>query len=329
MRGLPATLRALIFVSGYRVVAAASAIDFSFYPLKAQDCLYRASNSSNCATDTVAAANACLCFNGGNFVTNTAGCLGRTDPGDIETVYSTMKTACSDSKTPLGVSKEQYLTAAAGASASTTQSTTMATGITSSPTTTNGGQQDGERKGLSTGAKAGIIAGSSVAGIALLAGLVFFFLRKRRRRDGEESHPMLPQDHGPLIHSMLPPHHGEAGNNVAWVHDAKWRPTLAPGDGHNARFEWESPYDLSYPKAPPLTPTPPLPPHTRSPPAHEHPQVYELVGSDRQPTEMPGSVMFEVEGSPVPRQGEWRYHAATFDAADTSYPSQVARRPSR
>ncbi|KAK0714733.1 hypothetical protein B0H67DRAFT_446927, partial [Lasiosphaeris hirsuta] len=248
---------------------AATVIDFSFYPLDAQDCMYQTSNSSNCATETVAATNSCLCSNGGNFVTNTAKCLGSSDPSDLSSVYQTMKQACFDSKTPLNVAEAQYMSAAGftGSLAATQPTATSATSSakTAAASTTRPAAVDGENseglsnqnKGLLKGARIGIIAGSSVAGIAMLAGLLLFLLRYRRRKDGEESHPMLPQDHGASIHTFLPtpaktsaldlensPYTGAGVGE--WPKDAKWRPSTTPPEYRNSAFNWETPYDLAY-----------------------------------------------------------------------------------
>ncbi|KAK1755845.1 hypothetical protein QBC47DRAFT_198111 [Echria macrotheca] len=336
MRNLPPTLLAFVFASVYRLTLA-SVIDFSFYPTLAQDCLYQASNSSNCAADTVAATNTCLCHNGGDFVTNAASCLGRSDPSDVQAVYDTMKTACSNSNTPLSVSEKQYLAAAASpsstptvsASSTATPTATATVTATTAAATSSAATGGGTGSGVSVAVVVAVSVGS-VVGTALVAGLAFFLIRRRRRRNNEESHPMLPPEHGSPSHALLPPH-GEAGHgSVGWVEDAKWRPTVDPGSGRSPGFGWESPNDFSYPKPPPpLTPTPPLQPHTRFPSQHASPYVFELAGSDRQPSEMPGSATMEMEGSPVPRQGEWRYHGAPPDAVDTSYPPQVARRTSR
>ncbi|KAK3352518.1 hypothetical protein B0T25DRAFT_415485, partial [Lasiosphaeria hispida] len=268
MRGLTPPLAALILVS--LSGAAATVIDFSFYPLDAQDCMYQASNSSNCDTETVSATNSCLCSNGGNFVTNTAKCLGGSDPSDLSSVYQTMKQACSDSKTPLSVAESQYmsaagftgsLTATQPAATSTTSSAKTAAASTTGPAVTDGEGSSNQNKGLSTGARVGVIAGSSVAGIALLAGLLLFLLRYRKRKDGEESHPMLPQDHGAPIHMLLPtpaetsaldlensPHMGAGVGE--WPKDAKWRPSTTPPPYRNSAFNWETPYDLAYPGLP-------------------------------------------------------------------------------
>lgn len=356
---LTTSLAALLAASGVAAVT-----DFSFYPLAAQDCLYKASNSSSCPETSVSETNKCLCSNGGNFVTNAAKCLGTSDPKDVSTVYSTMRQACSDSKTPLSVTEQQFLSAASPKSSTTssasrtstststtssstgsTTSTSQSESTTGSPTPTgsrdhqNSGTQQGE-KGLSTGAKAGIIAGGAIAGVALLAAVVILLVRRKRRKDSEESHPMLLQG------SHFYPTPGETvvvGHNTShhsggsWQDEAKWRPTNTPSpDPRNSTFNWETPYDpVGSPPmkqgfaTPPLqqqgylTPLPPLqqggfpagqfhayqpPPLSPQPPVPQPPPVFELVGSSQQPAEAPGSTISgstaaEIEGTPVPSHG--------------------------
>lgn len=61
--------------------------NFSDYPSGTHTCLNDASNSSNCQGDTSAEMNACLCSNGGDFVTNSAECIAAQDPGDLQATW--------------------------------------------------------------------------------------------------------------------------------------------------------------------------------------------------------------------------------------------------
>ncbi|KAK5661267.1 hypothetical protein OQA88_11161 [Cercophora sp. LCS_1] len=221
----------------------------------------------------------------------------------------------------------------AAATAATSSATSPATPSNTSPAKPTRTQpavsEEDQTKGMSSGAKIGIIVGASTAGAILVAGVAFWLIRRRRNRDHEESHPMLPHEYGAPIHSLLPGP-GEMGHhNPGWVQDAKWRPTVAPGDSGNG-FNWETPYDVAYggyPKPPPPPAFTPTPPRSYASPK---PQVYELVGSHQLPVEVPGSTMIEMEGSPVPPQNEWRWTPGMDPSlVDTSYPSQVARRTSR
>ncbi|KAM7195607.1 hypothetical protein V8F33_006611 [Rhypophila sp. PSN 637] len=308
---LPPALLALVFAS----VAQASTIDFGFYPKDAQECLYKAADDANCDSGTVETTNNCLCANGGNFVTKTAECLGKSDEKDLTEVYLTMKEACAESNTPLAVMEEQYL-ANAGTPGKTltsivptpTQSSSQTKDATSSATSTSepgsgkddkeaedakpgdkdnskdGHKGDGTKSGgsgMSTGAKAGIIAGGVVGGLAALGALAFFIFRYRRSRYSEESHPMLPPENG---HMSLVPTAAETGALMAvdtpkgdWPNDAKWRPSNG-ADERKSGFNWESPYDLAYPGL--LKPG-----QTPSPPGRSG--VFELQGSNQQPVEAP------------------------------------------
>ncbi len=265
MLALPPTLVALIFVSASR---AASVIDFSSYPLGSQDCLYQASNTSNCATDTVLATNSCLCNNGGNFITIAAKCLGDSNPSTLEGVYDIMKDACKESNTPINVEEEQYLSAA-GFTGTMTPPRPTATpvpppsvsGAETRPTEppeadddSDGNRPQGHRsgKGLSSGARIGVIIAATIVGIAMAGAVVYLLLRHKRKKDNEESHPMLPQDNGPLMSSLVPtPAETSAmdrrNSPGAVEKDSPWRLTSAPTEQRNSGFNWETPDDLTYP----------------------------------------------------------------------------------
>ncbi|KAM7217678.1 hypothetical protein V8F06_006933 [Rhypophila decipiens] len=337
---LPPALLALVFAS----VAQASTIDFGFYPKDAQECLYKAADDAHCDSGTVETTNNCLCANGGNFVTKTAECLGKSDKKDLTEVYLTMKEACAESNTPLAVMEEQYL-ANAGTPEKTltsivptpTQSSSQTKDATSSATSTSGpgsgndketedakpgdkdnskvGHKEDETKsggsGMSTGAKAGIIAGGVVGGLAALGALAFFIFRYRRSRYSEESHPMLPPENG---HMSLVPTAAETGALMAvdtpkgdWPNDAKWRPSNG-ADERKSGFNWESPYDLAYPGL--LKPG-----QTPSPPGRS--AVFELQGSNQQPVEAPSEPLGAGDGPlviPVPRAsaGSNRYSGSDW-----------------
>lgn len=319
---LPPALIALVLAS---IPCAAVNIDFFDYPVNAYDCLNQASTTSNCAAGTLAEANSCFCNNGGNFVTGTARCLAESDPGDLAEVYGTLKSTCAANNTPLNVGEEQYYSAAGFTGtarptkpiATKTSSTSIPTALTSVPTSfitstlptettaTNTPEESGssgsdaessrtgngkvnEDDGLSTGAKAGVIAGSTVAGLAILAGLLMLFVRWKKKKDGEESHPMLPEQRGTML---LIPTPAEAraleegsrtsGNSGEWSNDSKWRPSSNPRDQRKSRFNWESPYDLAYTGEEPQ----PESPRKEAREMRERDRA-ELQGCDRQPVEM-------------------------------------------
>ena len=231
--------------------------DFSSYPEGAQQCLNDAADASNCSGDTVSAMNECLCGNGGDFVLATAQCVAQEDSGDLESVYEIMSLHCSDSDTPLSISKADFLAAESSTSTLTsatkikspTPSTAAATSTTESPsvsvvtsvisgstitaTVTNtqgqatetgsGNENDKNVESTNNTARVGIIAGSVVGGLAIIGAVVFFVLRYRRRQSlgQEEAHPMLSQ-------SLKPP---GGGGGPGSIHTQPGSEDFAPTQG--------------------------------------------------------------------------------------------------
>lgn len=68
-----------------------------------------AASKSGCNLLTSLLLNSCLCPNGGNFVKNTATCVGQTDQASATEVYNTMQRKCQDSLTSLTVSLTEFL----------------------------------------------------------------------------------------------------------------------------------------------------------------------------------------------------------------------------
>ncbi|GKT48130.1 uncharacterized protein ColSpa_08311 [Colletotrichum spaethianum] len=184
--------------------------NFDLYPATAQPCLYAASDASQCDGDTVAAMNQCLCSDAkGKFVTNAATCIGKEAKDTLRTVYQSMSTACSDSKSPIALTEDQFLNlGATGATASL--SVTLSTTATSATpttfmTTTTGGATitvtntptstpttEPEQSGLSTTAKIGIGIGAGVGAVALICLAAYIWRIKKSRDAHDESHrPML------------------------------------------------------------------------------------------------------------------------------------------
>ncbi|KAL2153478.1 hypothetical protein VTH82DRAFT_4633 [Thermothelomyces myriococcoides] len=309
VRALSAAFIAALLASLGQAQDGSSVVDFGFYPEGAQDCLYSAAESSQCESKTVEATNSCFCRNGGNFIIDAAACIGRSSRDDLRATYSTMREACDNSDTPISITEDEFMEAAEDSSSTTTQTsstetssatstTTSTSAITSTSTTPTStslpddeddGDDDDDDSGLSTGALAGIIVGA-VAGLGLLGALAFFLLR-RRKKTGEESHPMLPQqphhsmafsasDASTAYYGSPPPDSG------AWP-KKDWGAATSPDPRNSALgsgLNWESPSHLSYPAAT-LAPSPPL-------------QIQELDGQQQFP---PGSAEAPVEigGSPV------------------------------
>ncbi|KUI73701.1 hypothetical protein VM1G_09412 [Cytospora mali] len=181
--------------------------DFSDYPIGSQQCLYDASDNSGCDGDTVPEMNKCLCGNGGDFVVNSAKCVAKNDSDDMESTYETMSLHCSNSNTPLSVSKEEWMAEGSSVSSSTSSTsstktdskTTSQTASRSNIPTTSVGKtivttttslpsntytpDASNNSGLSTGARVGIIVGSATVGLALFASVLLFLCRYRRHRN--------------------------------------------------------------------------------------------------------------------------------------------------
>ena len=125
-----------------------------------------------------------------------------------------------------------------------------------------------------------------VAGLAVLAGLIMLFLRWKRKRDGEESHPMLTEQRGNMLLIPTPDEaraleEGGSTSGNSGEYEAKWRPSSNPADRRKSGFNWESPYDLAYTGQEPQTPKP-----TKKAKEMRERDRAELQGCDRQPVEM-------------------------------------------
>ncbi|KAI1426093.1 hypothetical protein F5Y12DRAFT_307875 [Xylaria sp. FL1777] len=154
--------------------------DFSSYPEGSQSCLYSSADDAGCSSAATGAdLNECLCKNKNNFVYNTASCVAKKSPSDLDTVYEGLSSNCAGTGVTLTVSKNAFLAAAAAAtqSTSTPSATTTSTSTTASPTDTSSADN-----GLSTGAKIGIGVGVGFGVIAAALGAWFIWAYQRRRR---------------------------------------------------------------------------------------------------------------------------------------------------
>ncbi|KAH6635028.1 hypothetical protein B0J18DRAFT_36681 [Chaetomium sp. MPI-SDFR-AT-0129] len=317
LRLLPVAVLALVVASAS---AADPIVDFSFYPEKAQDCLYSAATSSQCESKTVDATNSCFCRNGGDFITTAATCIGKSAPGAVSKTYDTMSDACKLSQTPITITKQEFVRAANGpsptatattSSASSTSTTQSSTSTSASATTTDPvpttSQPPSEDKGdggaLSTGVMVGIIVGV-IGGLAMLGAAVYLFFR-RRKKLGEESHPMLPQhqnQHGQqhqAHNSMAPSGHDSTASayysspptTAGWPKkDWSTSPDLRVS-GRTSDFNWESASQLAYPGSAVTSSPPPLP-------VQELDASEPLPGSTAAPVEMGGTLV--ASAPPVP-----------------------------
>ncbi|KAF7545368.1 hypothetical protein G7Z17_g9233 [Cylindrodendrum hubeiense] len=326
----------LVLLAPWHALAASN--DFSFYPENSQDCLYKAADKAACSGDTNEELNKCLCENTTGFVTYAAQCLGTNDPDDVDTVYTTMSGACDTSTTPIGVTEEGFKAAAAQGESSSTAASASATAsepasatnsasesatdvatttasksvyvtttsggktVTVTATNTNESNTDGDndsddKKGLSTPVTIGIGVGSAVVGAALVGGLALFLLR-RRRKGGEESHPMLPDTNQHQHQGSAPPYAPGVGyndNKPAWV------PGYTPSPDPSQK-SWNTSTQYTGAYAPPGH-VPSLPQQQGLAPGH----VFEMEGSvATEAVEMPGSVM--QGGHPIQQHGHPGQH---------------------
>jgi hypothetical protein len=182
--------------------------DFSFYPKGAQKCLEKNADDASCTGADSKELNYCLCGLGNynnDFILGSARCIGQESPNDIDETYDMMVEACNNSQTPMKTSKADFQQAAhdgetttsatgttATASATDTASTTSDTAAAASTTDASNADADADADtGLSTGATIGVGVGAAAGGAAIV-GLVIWLWLHRRKKNAEESHPMLP-----------------------------------------------------------------------------------------------------------------------------------------
>ncbi|KAL2206863.1 hypothetical protein CC79DRAFT_1335147 [Sarocladium strictum] len=343
--------RSLLFLLALVASPHALAVDSDFtglYPDAAISCLNKASDQSNCnGASSNKALNECLCSNTGDFVVNSAQCLGEEASDQVRPVYQTMAGACFDSDTPLAVSPEDFYAIADGkqSSPSTTISSISSTSTSSTsstasegPTETSDNNDNSDSGGLSTGAIAGIGAGAGVLAIAVIGGLVAWCIR-RRRRAGEESHPMLPTDN-------IGDHHN--GNPY---HGATTFPPTEPSPGLHSQFD-KDPKTGRYSAVSGLSPggmggySPSMTNNTASPPltggmvsswgsappgwngaqyqgAYATPPPQGAVAE--LPTQ-PAAPVFEMDGGQQPAAGQGHYSAELSGSTPQQYQSYDSHR---
>ncbi|KAF3064713.1 hypothetical protein GL218_01475 [Daldinia childiae] len=194
---LPASL--LLSIALQTQVSLAIDNDFSAYPEDSQQCLNDAADRSKCTGNTGNEMNRCLCSNKGNFIYNTAECVAKQSPGDLNAVYDTMEFNCAGTGVTIAVSKQAFLSQAAAATATTSSATPTSTSPTStsdsptaSPTTSD---SPSGTSTLSSGAKIGLGVGIGFGSVAL--GLLgwFVFAYSRRRRAHPPTDPNSPHQH--------------------------------------------------------------------------------------------------------------------------------------
>ncbi|KAI0016704.1 hypothetical protein F4780DRAFT_668373 [Xylariomycetidae sp. FL0641] len=188
---LPPTLLVGLLLQTAPMVVRALDNDFSAYPEGSQDCLYQSADESQCSGNTGHELNACLCSNQGNFIYDSASCIAKQSPSDLDTVYSTLKNNCEGTGDIIVVSRNAFLDQAEAATKTTSSTTpTSSTSATNTATTTGSGptatSTDNPSSDISTSAKIGLGVGIGFGAIALglLGWFVFTYSRRRRSRRG-------------------------------------------------------------------------------------------------------------------------------------------------
>ncbi|KAF4969419.1 hypothetical protein FSARC_3349 [Fusarium sarcochroum] len=249
--------------------------DFYLYPKGARSCLSKNADDASCTGVDAKEMNYCLCGLGSyknDFILGSARCIGDSSPNDIDKTFDTMKTSCDESKTSMKVTKKEFEDAAHEGETTTTSSGTSTATATSAAETTSAASD--EDTGLSTGATAGVAAGAAVGGAAVLGLFVWLWLR-RRKRNAEESHPMLPNYETPHPAAASP--YGPTEPKPAWSEAGTPHPSQGWGTPDpNAGYYVPQKHGAVPVELPPDTVAAPNP-------------VYEMDGSTAAPIEMPGS----------------------------------------
>lgn len=175
-------------------------LDFSAYPTSTQTCLEDAAGVSGCDGDTVTETNQCLCANTGNFVLNTAVCIGSQGSDVLEKVWVLLQESCSNTKTPLDVSEAKFLASGTQTVVTSTVTTTslgvlttftttststhMGTASTATSTSTATSATTGTEE-VVTSARIGTIAASVVGTLFIVCVVCLIILLRKRKRDKE------------------------------------------------------------------------------------------------------------------------------------------------
>lgn len=196
---LPSTLLSILsFTTRIRCIT----LDFSAYPTSTQSCLEDAAGISGCSGDTVTEINHCLCANTGDFVTNTATCIGSQGSQILDNVWSLLEESCANTKTPLEVSESAFLTSGTVTkvfSTITTTSAGMLTTFTSVSTSTRSGvaitsastsaatstATTSNNDEIVASAKIGAIAASIAGTLFVICVVCLIILLRKRKQDKE------------------------------------------------------------------------------------------------------------------------------------------------
>ncbi|KAL4726614.1 hypothetical protein ACLX1H_005502 [Fusarium chlamydosporum] len=269
--------------------------NFDFYPSGAQSCLEKNANDASCTGNDSKELNYCLCGLGNynnDFILGSARCIGKESPNDLDETYDIMNKACKTSQTPMKTTKKEFEQAAhdgdttssatdAGTSSTTTATDTASTAsdtAASSTTDAAAADDDDDSTGLSTGATIGVAVGAAAGGAAIVGLFIWLWLH-RRKKNAEESHPMLP-NYESQHNSPYPP----AEPKPAWANTPTqgWQTPDPNASGYY------TPNNVK-PNAGPVE----LPPDNLvAAPA----PVFEMDGTSSAAVEMPGSTPVDAHG---------------------------------
>ena len=263
LRSQTCRLAAATFFLLPTLVAGAFQNDFSNYPDDAQPCLEDADKTSGCDGDTVSEMNTCLCGDGGGFLTNAAKCIGEKTSQDLQTLQTTFKVLqvnCDNSNTSMKINLADFLELAEPDDYDKPTNSGSSTGAPQSTETNK--PDEGDKGGLPMGAIIGIAVGAGVLVLGAIAAAIIM-IRKRKKRNLEESHPML----------------------VSQSYNAGAFPPSAPSS-ENASGMYHSPNDVkaeqSHPSSPTWRPTTQSPAPGRLTP-HQQQQQQQQHGWNNDP----------------------------------------------
>ncbi|POS76779.1 hypothetical protein DHEL01_v204827 [Diaporthe helianthi] len=280
--------------------------------------------------------NQCLCSNGGDFVTNAAKCIATEDPDDMESTWEALRLHCSDSNTPLSISKKEWMaeqsstTTSAKTTSNTATKSTMPTTsagrtttatVTTTPAATSSPIQEDSGTGLSGGTRIAVIAGSVVGGVAVLAAVAFIFWRYRKPRNGaayEEVHAMGAQS----PYGRMSKAHAPYGSPDLGAHESYQSTTVSDlGSAPDPRRNWHpSPDGQSIPWSPSAFEAVNQPP----------PVIHEMSTDDERPVSMSPSAPVEMPAiqviSPTVSPTS-RFSGANWDTERSQMPQEPAQMP--
>lgn len=174
-------------------------LDFSAYPTSTHTCLTNAASIAKCTGNTVVEMNQCLCGNTGNFVLNSATCIGNQGDSVMTNVWDLLQESCSNTKTPLEVSEAQFFATQSektvtstitttGSSAGvfmtyTTTITSAQSSATATATSTSTTTSTSDNDQIVASAKIGAITASIAGTLFIICVVCLIVLLRKRKQD--------------------------------------------------------------------------------------------------------------------------------------------------